>query len=346
MLEDNIQNNEEFKELKSAEIAKVPACEVPEEVDFLNKVLNSNSRKSEAKNGSQDITIDYLKEITRVPLLSHDEELRLAKTYTEGKNPNATQKQKTNAHLARQKLIRGNLRLVVSIARKYSSRGIDLIDLIQEGNMGLIRAVEKYDFSLGYRFSTYATWWIRQAITRAISEKSRIIRLPNSVQEVLHKLRKVKEALPTSLGREPNVDELSKATGITAKRIENVLKSEIQPVSLDTKVGEDEDTSLEEVVENKEDGSAQFQELSDLKTLSQMVNKAIDNILTDREREIIRLRYRINEEALTNEERSLNDVANLVGISLERVRQIESRAIYKLRNNPEFRKHLLGMLRG
>ena len=302
----------------------------PESNDFLNGFLNeANIKNINTSQKAHNALAAYLKEISKTPLLKSDEEFKLAETYSKGKGIDTPAKLKRSAMVARQKLIRANLRLVVSIARRYNSKGLDLLDLIQEGNLGLIRASEKYDYLLGYRFSTYATWWIRQAITRAITEKSRMIRLPNSVQSVLLKLKKAKEELPRTLGREPSIEDLSSATGIPAKKIERVLKSEAQPVSLDLRIGNEQDSSL-----------------GDQKYLSDVVNKVIDDLLTPREKEVVRLRYRINENTISNEERSLNEVANLLGVSLERVRQIEARAIYKLRNNTQIRKYLVDLVKG
>ncbi|OGI20467.1 MAG: hypothetical protein A3B68_03000 [Candidatus Melainabacteria bacterium RIFCSPHIGHO2_02_FULL_34_12] len=313
--------------------------------DFLNQHLNTNLDKVDTDRKAHNALVTYLKEISKTPLLKANEELRLARIFSEGLTDNATLKQKKLAHIARQKLIRANLRLVVSIARKYNSKGLDLLDLIQEGNLGLIKAAEKFDYRLGYRFSTYATWWIRQAITRAISEKSRIIRLPNSIQGVLLKLRKAKEALPSALGREPNIEDLSIATGFPKKKIEKVLKSEIQPISLDLPVGNEQDSSLGDLLETEEI-EITSDEKSDQKLLSDEVNKAIDSLLTEREKEVIRLKFRINENLQISEERSLIEIAHMLEISIERVRQIEVRAIYKLRSNISMRKHLLSLVKG
>lgn len=338
--------SETDKELKDIEVLN--SIEDTEEDllnnNSLNRILNEDI-ELKANQKAHTTLVSYLKAISTTPLLKPDEELKLAKTYSKEKDNKATKKEKRVAEIARQKLIRSNLRLVVSIARKYSSKGLDLLDLIQEGNIGLIKATEKFDYKLGYRFSTYATWWIRQAITRAITEKSRVIRLPNSVQGVLFKLKKAKEVLPTTLGREPNIEDLSLATGFSKKTIERVAKSEVQPVSLDLPVGNEQDSSLCDLLED-EDANNSSEESSDQKILSSAVNKAIDELLTNREKEVIKLRYKINEEQTSDKERSLNEVANIIGISLERVRQIETRAIYKLRTNTQVRRQLMNMVRG
>ncbi len=334
----NNNNNEENPELDNVETISL----IEEESVEVNESLTNNQYYSmDSKNYNALGT--YLKGISKTPLLKIEEELQLAKSYSEGRNNPLKTKQRV-AEVAKQKLIRANLRLVVSIARKYNTQGLDLLDLIQEGNLGLIRAAEKFDYKLGYRFSTYATWWIRQSITRAITEKSRIIRLPTSVQGVLIKLKKAKEILPLALGREPNVDDLSNATGISKKKIDRVLKSEVQPLSLDISVGNDNDSSLGDILE-KQETDQHPDEVSDQLLLSKELNKAIDELLTEREREVIRLRFHINETAFSNQERSLNEVATMMSISLERVRQIESRAIYKLRNNSFIRKQLMSMIK-
>ena len=344
--ESNNQGYEIFEE--DNPINNASTTEEADNSNFVNDFLSlSNNSQNTTNKAVHTAIVSYLKDISKTPLLKHDEEFKLAKIYTEGRSNSADSKQKQAGEIARQKLIRANLRLVVSVARRYSTKGLDLLDLIQEGNMGLIKAAEKFDYKLGYRFSTYATWWIRQAVTRAINEKSRIIRLPNSVQGILYKLKKAKEMLPLSLGREPTLEDLSTATGIPSKKIERLLKSEARPVSLDIKIGNEQDTNLEDVLEfeNKEAVSLP-EEASDQKLLSLAVSKGINDSLTDREKEVIKLRYRIDEDTITNEERSLNEVANIMNISLERVRQIEARAIYKLRNNISFRKNLMTMIKG
>ena len=305
----------------------------------LNKALNS----SQNQNANNTLT-SYLKEISKTPLLTTKEEIKLGEIYFNGKNPDATKKEIKAAEIAKQKIIRANLRLVVSIARKYNSRGLDLLDLIQEGNVGLIKSVDKYDYKLGFKFSTYSTWWIRQAITRAIVEKSRTIRLPSSVQDVITKIKKAKETLPAELGREPTTDEVSKATGIPLKKIQKVANSDSLPISLDLEVGNDHDSNLGELIES-DDNHNDPAEMSDMKFLTKEINKAIDKILTDREKEVVKLRYRINEDSITSQERSLNEVANIMHVSLERIRQIEARAMYKLRNNPDVRKNLFNLIK-
>jgi len=326
------------------EDTQITITDLAVEEGLFNEPLTENSANAiKASQNAHNTLSLYFKEISKTRLLKSDEEYKLAQAYSEGKN-NPNIKKKKTGEVARQKLIRANLRLVVSIARKYSTRGLDLFDLIQEGNIGLIKATEKFDYKLGYRFSTYATWWIRQAITRAITEKSRIIRLPNSVQGVLMRLKKVKETLPLTLGREPSVEDISIATGLSKKTIDRVVKSESQPVSLDLRVGNEYESSLGDLLENEE-GDIKPDEASDIKFLSSAINKAIEDLLTEREQEVIKLRYRINEEQISEKERSLNEVANMMGISLERVRQIEARAIYKLRNNQVVRKYFINLLR-
>lgn len=341
---DNEDKGLEFEFADATDVSNLQTSEfLPQ--DVINESLNKAAQgKQTASQKAYTALISYLKEISKTPLLSQEEEFELAKAYTYGRKITATEKQKSAAEIARAKLIRANLRLVVSIARKYNTKGLDLLDLIQEGNLGLIKAAEKFDYKLGFKFSTYATWWIRQTITRAITEKGRIIRLPSSVQGILFKLKKAQEALPITLGREPNIDDLSIATGVPKNKIEKVFNSGVQPVSLDLPVGNEQDSSLGDLLE-KEESETLPEEMSDQKLLSSAVNKAIDELLTPREKEVIRLRYRINEDANTNEERSLNDVSLIIGISLERVRQIETRALYKLRNNVQTRKELMQMIR-
>ncbi len=314
---------------------------VIEEVLSISTVEN----KEENSKKAHDTLVTYLKRISKVPLLKSGEETKLAKAYTDGVSPTASREQQRLGLIAKQKLVRANLRLVVSVARKYNTRGLDLLDLIQEGNLGLIKALEKFDYKLGYKFSTYATWWIRQSITKAITEKSRIIRLPSSVQNVLGKLKKAKETLPSTLGREPSIDDLSKATGIPRKKIEGVFKSDITPVSLDLPIGNGQESSLGDILERDGEHTIKTEELSDQKILSSAVNRVISELLTPREYEVIKLRYRISEETITNEERNLNEIATMMNISLERVRQVEARAMYKLRNNTYIRKELMKMIK-
>lgn len=296
-------------------------------------------------NGKSNVLGTYLKQIGKFPLLSHYQEKKLIKAYFDGKKPDANYVERVGSEIAKQKILKSNLRLVVSIARKYGSRGLDLVDLIQEGNVGLIKSLDKFDYKLGYRFSTYATWWIRQSITKAIVEKSRIIRLPSSIQEAMNKIKKAKEKLPLELGREPDIFDIAQATGLTCAKIKKIYKSELQPISLDISVGNEQDSSLSDLLE-KEDTSMTSDEKSDQKMLSNAVHQAIETLLTEREKQVLKLRYRINESPSREEERSLHEVATLIGISLERVRQIESRALFKLRNSSEAKQNLKKFLTG
>lgn len=315
-----------------------------EENNFLKDSLNKIDKKDPLANQKAHNTLStYLKQISKFPLLKGEQEVKLTRAYSIGKKKDATKIERLAGEIAKQKILKSNLRLVVSVARKYNTKGLDLIDLIQEGNLGLIKALDKFDHSLGYKFSTYATWWIRQAITKAITEKSRIIRLPSSVQDVISKVKKAREKLPTKLGREPNIEEISNEIGIPSKRIKKIFHSEINSVSLDINIGNNNDLNLIELLEKETDAPSP-DEISDQELLSKAVNNAIDKNLTQREKDVIRLRYRINEDSITNDERSLNEVAIIIGVSLERIRQIEARAIYKLRNNPDARKTLLSLL--
>jgi RNA polymerase primary sigma factor len=255
----------------------------------------------------------YLKEIGRVDLLTAQDEVNLAKAYESG------------SMAAKQHMIEANLRLVVSIAKKYIGRGMPFLDLIQEGNTGLIRAVEKFDYRKGYKFSTYATWWIRQAITRSIADQARTIRIPVHMVETINKLIKVSRRLFQELGREPTEEEISLEMGVTPERVREMMKISQDPVSLETPIGE-EDAELGDFVEDKQ--AVAPPEAAATALLSDYIADVLDT-LTPRERRVLQLRFGL----IDGHQRSFEEVSKRFGVSRERVRELEARALQKLRNN-------------
>ncbi len=273
---------------------------------------------------SYSLIKSYLQDLHKIPLLLPSEEIQLARTY----RSNLGQKE---AHIAREKLIRGNLRLVVSLAKKYANSRLELIELIQEGNLGLIKAVEKYDPELGYRFSTYATWWIRQSILAGIAERARLIRLPASTSELLAKMRKVRELLPKLIGRDATIDELARSLSVEPKKIAKLFVLEEQQdqlVSLDSSLSS-EDNSEVSLLDNICDELAQSPEdVTDQLLLYDFLEKAITNLLNEREASIVRFHYGLNPEQKIL---TLTDLSDMFNVSLERIRQIEIKALSKLK---------------
>jgi RNA polymerase primary sigma factor len=260
---------------------------------------------------SNDPVRMYLREIGRVPLLTAAEEVSLAKRI------------ERRDMGAKAQLIEANLRLVVSVAKRYVGRGLAFLDLIQEGNLGLIRAVEKFDYRKGYKFSTYATWWIRQAITRAIADQARTIRVPVHMVETINRLSRVQRQLLQDLGREPTVAEIAKELEVTPERVREIQKVAQEPISLETPVGEDEDSELGDLIE---DGAIQSPADQVSKLLRREELESVLNQLTDRERKVLELRFGLRGE----EPRTLEEVGQRFGVTRERIRQIEAKTLTKL----------------
>ena len=261
----------------------------------------------------------YLKEIGNVPLLTSEEEVELARRVEQGDEE------------AKRKLTEANLRLVVSIAKKYVGRGMPFLDLIQEGNMGLMKAVDKFDYTKGYKFSTYATWWSRQAITRGIADTGRTIRVPVHMVETINKTLRMTRSLLQELGREPTPEEVAQQLGVPVSKVREVLKISRDPVSLDTPIGEEDDSHLGDFIE---DDSAQSP--ADSAAFS-MLREELDNALaslTDRERQVVRLRFGLED----GRQRTLEEVGREFNVTRERIRQIEAKALRKLRHPTRSKK--------
>ncbi|OFK63947.1 RNA polymerase subunit sigma [Globicatella sp. HMSC072A10] len=255
----------------------------------------------------------YLKEIGRVPLLSGEEEVELAIRISQGDE------------LAKQELAEANLRLVVSIAKRYVGRGMQFLDLIQEGNMGLMKAVEKFDHTKGFKFSTYATWWIRQAITRAIADQARTIRIPVHMVETINKLVRVQRQLLQDLGREPTPEEIGAEMDLSTEKVREILKIAQEPVSLETPIGEEDDSHLGDFIEDEAAMSPETFTSSAL--LREQLEDVLDT-LTDREENVLRLRFGLDDGNI----RTLEQVGKVFGVTRERIRQIEAKALRKLRH--------------
>ena len=261
----------------------------------------------------------YLKEIGRVPLLTADEEIELARRMEAGDES------------ARHRLEEANLRLVVSIAKRYVGRGMLFLDLIQEGNLGLLKAVEKFDYSKGYKFSTYATWWIRQAITRAIADQARTIRIPVHMVETINKLVRISRQLLQELGRDPHPEEVAREMGISVARVHEIMKIAQEPVSLETPIGEEEDSHLGDFIEDE--AAPAPAEAASFMLLREQLEEVLET-LTDREKNVLRLRFGLED----GRSRTLEEVGQSFGVTRERIRQIEAKALRKLRHPVRLRK--------
>jgi RNA polymerase primary sigma factor len=266
------------------------------------------------KTGSTDDPVRmYLREIGTIPLLSPPEEVALAKRIVQGDM------------IAKQKLAKANLRLVVSIAKKYVGRGMLFLDLIQEGNLGLIRAVEKFDHLKGYKFSTYATWWVRQAITRAIADQARTIRIPVHMVETINRLKKISRRLSQELGRKPAEEEIAKEMLVTVEKLREIIKVAQEPISLETPIGKEEDSRLGDFIEDRDADTPVTSVTAEL--LREDINEVLST-LTPREQQVLRLRFGLDD----GRPRTLEEVGQEFGVTRERIRQIEAKALRKLRH--------------
>ena len=297
--------------------------------------------------GVSDPVRMYLKEIGKVPLLTGAQEVSLAQRIEKGLeasdqitaangglSPEDNERlgdTVVDGHRAKRQLIEANLRLVVSIAKRYVGRGMLLLDLIQEGNLGLMRAVEKFDYTKGFKFSTYATWWIRQAITRAIADQARTIRIPVHMVETINKLVRVSRRLLQELGREPTDEEIAEEMGITPEKVREIIKVSQDPVSLETPIGEEEDSHLGDFVEDKE--ATAPSDAASLTMLRTEVEDILDT-LTPRERRVLQLRFGL----IDGHQRTLEEVGKRFGVTRERIRQIEAKALRKLRHPSRSKK--------
>jgi RNA polymerase primary sigma factor len=289
-----------------------------------DEIEKDDDKQTELNFGEGEISTDdhirmYLKEIGKVPLLSAEEEIKLAERMEQGDED------------ARKKLAEANLRLVVSIAKKYIGRGMLFLDLIQEGNLGLIKAVEKFDYNKGFKFSTYATWWIRQAITRAIADQARTIRIPVHMVETINRLIRVSRHLLQDLGRDPTPDEIANEMHLPVEKIREIMKIAQEPVSLETPIGEEEDSHLGDFIPDED-----ILTPSEAATFTLLKEQLVDvlDTLTEREEKVLRLRFGLDD----GRSRTLEEVGKEFSVTRERIRQIEAKALRKLRHPSRSKK--------
>ena len=299
-----------------------------EVVDQKDKMIWQTEPEEDVENAASDDNIKdiaddsvrlYLREIGKIPLITAEDEVSLAKRIEKGDKS------------AKDALAEANLRLVVSIAKKYIGRGLDLLDLIEEGNTGLLRAVEKFDYTRGFKFSTYATWWIRQAITRAIADQARVIRIPVHMVETINKLTRTQRRLTTELGREPLPEEIAKDMEIDVEKVNHILKISQDTTSLDATVGEDEDSSLGDFIEDQDTVSPH--EAATFELLKEHIDETL-SMLTPREQKILRMRFGLDD----GRSHTLEEVGQEFGVTRERIRQIEAKALTKLRKHKDSKR--------
>ena len=298
--------------------------DVVEEIEVAEDISEDLAEIDAGVSGTEGVAIDdpvrmYLKEIGKVPLLSANEEIEIAQRMADGDQE------------AKRQLAEANLRLVVSVAKRYVGRGMLFLDLIQEGNLGLIKAVEKFDYRKGYKFSTYATWWIRQAITRAIADQARTIRIPVHMVETINKLIRVNRQLLQEYGREPRPEEIAAEMGISEEKVREIIKVAQEPVSLETTIGEEEDSHLGDFI--PDDDAPAPAEVAAFTLLKEQLMEVLDT-LTPREEKVLRLRFGLDD----GKARTLEEVGKEFNVTRERIRQIEAKALRKLRHPSRSKK--------
>lgn len=323
VLPDTEENVESLDELYSVLMSQ--GIEVTDQKDKLiwqtepEEDIENAVSEEYLKDVADDSVRLYLREIGKIPLIKAEEEVALAKRIQKGDKA------------AKDALAEANMRLVVSIAKKYIGRGLDLLDLIQEGNTGLLRAVEKFDYTKGFKFSTYATWWIRQAITRAIADQARVIRIPVHMVETINKLIRTQRRLTQELGREPLPEELAAEMEMDVDKVNHILKISQDTTSLDATVGEDEDSSLGDFIEDVE--GVRPEEAATYELLKEHINETLD-LLTPREQKILRMRFGLED----GRSHTLEEVGQEFGVTRERIRQIEAKALTKLRKHKDSKR--------
>ena len=306
------------------DISSTELSEIESEVEKLSTTDNMEKLLEQGGVQIDDPVRMYLKEIGRVPLLSAEEEKDLAERMSQGDEE------------AKNKLVEANLRLVVSISKRYVGKGMFFLDLIQEGNIGLMKAVDKFDYEKGFKFSTYATWWIRQAITRAIADQARTIRIPVHMVETIHKVSRYSRQMLQELGREATAEEIGEKMGMSAEKVREIMKIAQDPVSLETPIGEEEDSHLGDFI--PDDDAPQPSEIASETILREVIEREL-HTLTPREEHVIKLRFGLYD----GRSRTLEEVGKEFDITRERIRQIEAKALRKLRH-PSRARHLKGFL--
>jgi len=321
--EEKMEEVYEFLESNKVDIINIPDTQDSDE-EFISQEDEEEVELLNDTDALEGVSLEdpvrmYLKEIGSVKLLSPEEEVELSKRAQAGDQA------------AKDQIIEANLRLVVSIAKKYVGRGIPFLDLIQEGNMGLIKAVDKFDYAKGFKFSTYATWWIRQSITRGIADKGKVIRVPVHMVETINKTLRMSRTLLQELGREPTSEEIADRLGTTKQKVEEALEISRDPVSMDSPIGEEEDSSLGDFIEDENVMSPS--ESADYQMLKKELMSALDT-LTERERKVIELRFGL----IDGQARTLEEVGREFKVTRERIRQIEAKALRKLKHPSRSRK--------